>query len=104
MCDEGHLMKFNKDVCLVINNEGTKILSASRSSDNCYLLNLSIICNSASSNISADFWHERLGHTSLSNLKKIVYFDVVKGLPKFIIDEKEVCDACDMISKSLLIG
>jgi len=39
-------------------------------------------------------WHKRLGHSSLSQLNKIVSKDLVIGLPDIKFKEDKVCEAC----------
>jgi len=39
-------------------------------------------------------WHKRLGHASLSLLNKLVFKDLVVGLPSIKYNDGKVCDAC----------
>lgn len=72
LCDDSHNASFNKEECSVLDDQGKEILRGKRSSNNCYLLNLNHQCSTITVDTVTDLWHQRLGHTSLSNLKKII--------------------------------
>ena len=52
-----------------------------------------LTCLSAQSE-NGNFRHMRLGHVSSSLLNKLVYRDLVRGLPKMKFNDSKVCDAC----------
>ena len=72
-----------------------------RIADNCYGITPSISnkCFRAKIN-QVDLWHQRLGHASHKQLKKISKCDVVIGLPKFEKIEKCIYGPCQMGSIS----
>ncbi|XP_061361118.1 uncharacterized protein LOC133305029 [Gastrolobium bilobum] len=39
-------------------------------------------------------WHRRLGHASLSTLKKLSLLDLVVGLPSIKVKDNQLCEAC----------
>lgn len=39
-------------------------------------------------------WHNRLGHSNFSMLRKLTSKDLVLGLPKLKFREDKICDAC----------
>ncbi|XP_061362339.1 uncharacterized protein LOC133306075 [Gastrolobium bilobum] len=39
-------------------------------------------------------WHRRLGHASLSTLKKLSSLDLVVGLPSIKVEDNQLCEAC----------
>ena len=68
-----------------------------RTTDNCYGLTLSISNKCFRAKIDqVDLWHQRLGHASHKQLKKISKCDVVIGLPKFEKIDKCICGPCQI--------
>ncbi|XP_073049011.1 uncharacterized protein [Primulina eburnea] len=45
LCDDGLHVKFDKDNCDVFDNANTRILTGTRSADNCYQLGENLVCN-----------------------------------------------------------
>ena len=45
-------------------------------------------------NENVDLWHRRLGHVGLSLMNKLIYKDLVLGLPKLKFCESKICEAC----------
>ena len=41
-----------------------------------------------------EIWHQKMGHVSMRNIKKLIKHDAIKGLPKMSFDKDQVCEAC----------
>ncbi|XP_031283169.1 uncharacterized protein LOC116141838 [Pistacia vera] len=93
ICDKGCVVKFSKNLCQVLNDDGTSMLEGKRSNDNCYLLTKKISCLSSKSDC-VDIWHKKLGHMNYKDLVKLSKKDVVKGLPKLVFQKGKVCGLC----------
>ena len=39
-------------------------------------------------------WHQNLGHLHLKGMKRIIFEEVVRGIPKLKIKEGRVCGEC----------
>ncbi|XP_039119038.1 uncharacterized protein LOC120255229 [Dioscorea cayenensis subsp. rotundata] len=77
------------DRCVVYDEAGHCVLTGSRSSNNCYLLEKLEVCYNTSCNIT-EIWHHKLGHLNFRNLMKITEMKVVKGVPKLTKREGEI--------------
>lgn len=66
LCDQGLLMNFSIDKCIVSDNNNTTVLGT-RSSDDCYLWVSNVFLNACNSvrNNEASLWHKRLGQVNL---------------------------------------
>ncbi|XP_057775493.1 uncharacterized protein LOC130994468 [Salvia miltiorrhiza] len=88
LCDEQMTVIFDKDKCIV--KDGDKeYISGKRSSDNCYIVSPDNSCIQVLGD-DTDTWHQKLGHTSLRNMKKLVKTDAIRGLPKLVINTKHI--------------
>ncbi|XP_057808926.1 uncharacterized protein LOC131023403 [Salvia miltiorrhiza] len=76
------------DKCVVKNGE-KEYISGKRSSDNCYIVTPDISCLKAQIDITK-VWHQKLGHTSLRNMKKLIKTSAIQGIPKLVINTKDV--------------
>lgn len=56
LCDEGMSVKFNKEKCMVIDQQQNKILEGRRSQDNCYMITSGRTCCVTISG-TTDIWH-----------------------------------------------
>jgi hypothetical protein len=75
-------------------------MGGKRTADNCYGLSglttdPQIFCNKATIDDSERL-HQRLGHSTFSNMLKIAGKGIVEGLPKIEKTEKGVCGACQL--------
>lgn len=41
-------------------------------------------------------WHQKLGHLNLRNMKKIIFEEAIKGLPKLKMEEGKICGDCQI--------
>ncbi|XP_062093625.1 uncharacterized protein LOC133799644 [Humulus lupulus] len=71
--DEGCTVLFSKTDYTVVSTSGTHVLIWIRSSDNCYLLSTSLMCNVAKMD-DTELWHYKLGHLNYRDLSKLVRF------------------------------
>ncbi|XP_057802840.1 uncharacterized protein LOC131018136 [Salvia miltiorrhiza] len=92
LCDENLHVKFNKDSCEVFDAQNCCVMRGQRSSDNCCLVD-DPKCNKAQIDESL-LWHQKLGHTNFKNLDRLSKLEAVRGLPKIMQKEKEVCESC----------
>ena len=93
LCDDDLYVKFNKQSCEVFNKDNSCVLTALRSSDNCYKINEPQSCFSAKIS-ETDLWHQKLGHASLRKLQELVRHDAVLGLPKLDLKTGSFCGSC----------
>ncbi|XP_031261281.1 uncharacterized protein LOC116119476 [Pistacia vera] len=91
--DKGCIVKFSKNMCQVLNGDGTSLLEGKRSNDNCYLLSNKVSCLSSKTDC-VDFQHKKLGHMNFKDLVKLSKKDVVKGLPKLEFPKGKTCGPC----------
>ena len=97
--DKGNHIEFSSDQCLVTNVESNDVVLRGKRHKNVYkvyVLSLSqnhLTCLSALDD-DIMFSHKRLGHASLSLLNKLVYKDLVVGLPSIKCNDDKVRDAC----------
>ena len=74
-------MNFNREKCVVIDDNGKCILVCFRSPDNCYTLTSpSHTCHMIGSD-DTKLWRESLRHLNYKSLKKLSDASVVCGLP-----------------------
>ncbi|XP_057790804.1 uncharacterized protein LOC131007909 [Salvia miltiorrhiza] len=88
LCDEQMTVIFDKDKCIVKDGD-EEYISGKRSSDNCYIVSPDNSCIQVLGD-DTDTWHQKLGHTSLRNMKKLVKTDAIRGLPKLVINTKHI--------------
>lgn len=93
LCDEGMSVKFNKEKCMVIDQQQNKILEGRRSQDNCYMITSGRTCCVTISG-TTDIWHQKLGHPSLRAMQKLMAADAIRGMPKFKVTDDGLCKAC----------
>ena len=99
LCDEDNLVVFSPTRCLVVNMNIGDVALRGKKHKNVYKVCISsfpqnnLTCLSAL-NDDVMLWHKRLGHASLSLLNKLVFKDLVVGLPSIKYNDGKVCDAC----------
>ena len=47
-------------------------------------------------NESSWIWHNRLGHTSMDSLVRLIKLDLVKDLPKVNFEKNKICKVCQL--------
>jgi len=99
LCDRGNHVEFYSDQCLITNvNSGRVVLRGKRHNNVYKVCVLSLPQNHLTCLSSLDddvmLWHNRLGHTHLSLLNKVVSKDLVVGLPSIKYNDDKVYDAC----------
>ena len=84
ICDENFLVQFSKKGCIIINEEGIRVMEGNRTTDNCYgvVPTTPISCRIARVDM-LELWHHRFGHANFKQVAKVSKLDAVKGLPKF---------------------
>ncbi|XP_075515957.1 uncharacterized protein LOC142550785 [Primulina tabacum] len=102
LCDDGLHVKFDKDNCEVFDNSNTRILTGTRSADNCYQLGEDLVCNHSKVS-ELNLWHQKLGHANFKTLKNLGKYDAVRGMPNLSSGIPYVCGACqkDLTGKSI---
>ena len=94
ICDLNLNVNFNREKCVVIDDNGKSILEGFRSPDNYYTFTSpSHTCHKISSD-DTKLWHERLGHLNYKSLKKLSNAGAVRGLPKISKQISDVCGPC----------
>ena len=100
LCDQGMKVNFNKAECLVTDGVGEVTMRGIRSKDNCYLWVPKDVTSMSTCLVSkeeeAKIWHQKLGHLNLSGLKKAIYAEAIRGLPKLQIVESNIFGECQV--------
>ena len=97
ICDNGLNVLFTKYEYEILDGGGDCICIGVRTTDNCYGLTPSISNKCFNAKIDqVDLWHQRLGHASHKQLKKISKCDAVIGLPKFEKIDKCIYGPCQI--------
>ena len=105
ICDKGNKVKFTFAMCTVVNLTTKKVIPIAHKSKNMCVANLetshgyNLTCLS-SQNENVDLWHRRLGHVGLSLMNKLIYKDLVLGLPKLKFCESKICKPVSKENKS----
>lgn len=98
LCDQGLKVNFTKSECLVINKKNEAIMKGAISKDNFYLWTpQETYCLSTclmSKEYEAKLWHQKLGHSHMKGMKKVLSKEAVRGIPKLKIDEGRICGEC----------
>ncbi|XP_073063983.1 uncharacterized protein [Primulina eburnea] len=102
LCDDGLHVKFDKDNCEVFDNTNTRILTGTRSADNCYQLGEDLVCNHSKVS-ELNLWHQKLGHANFKTLKNLSKYDAVRGMPNLSSGIPYFCGACqkDLTGKTI---
>ncbi|KAK2451628.1 putative mitochondrial protein [Trifolium repens] len=100
LCDQGLRVNFTKEECLVSNDQGEILMRGGRSKDNCYLWVSHEEVQQRKCLLGKEdevqLWHQKLGHLSLSGMKKVVTAEAIRGLPKLKITEGSICGKCQI--------
>ena len=97
ICDNGLNVLFTKYECEILDGGGDCMCVGVRTADNCLGLTPSISNKCFSAKIDqVDLWHQRLGHATHKQLKKISKCGAVIGLPKFEKIDKCICEQCQI--------
>ncbi|KAK2396684.1 putative mitochondrial protein [Trifolium repens] len=104
LSDQGLKVDFSKNECLVTNDKGELLMKGAKSKDNCYLWVPQETTHSTTCLISQEdeerLWHQRLGHMNLKGMMKLASKEAIRGTPKLIIEEGDICGGCQ-ISKQI---
>jgi GAG-pre-integrase domain/Integrase core domain len=98
LCDAGFYVKFDVDVCYLINAKTNEVVYKGSRIDDMYHLYLHHFkqgetCLSVSINHSW-LWHRRLAHISVDTIKNVIKLEAVRGLPIKKMELDHLCDAC----------
>ena len=99
LCDKGNQVAFLPDQCLITNIKSGDVVLRGKRHNNVYKVCFETLPPNILTCLSAvkedvSLWHNRLGHASLSLLRKLVSKDLVVGSPSIKFDDSQVCDAC----------
>ena len=98
-CDKGNNVTFTTTKCTVRNANTNDIILEGSRYGNTYKVDLnmlpcaSLTCLSVLDNDPL-IWHRRLGHASLTLLKKLNHKELVTGLPKIKFECDKICEDC----------
>lgn len=97
ICDKENEVEFLSDKGIITNLSTTKVILATRSCKNIYVVDFSSaegdnLTPLRSQDESANLWHRRLGHVSTSLLNKLTARDLVHGLANIKFNESKVYD------------
>ena len=88
-------MNFSKTECQIIDEEGKLSMKGTRSKDNCYLWVSQERALLSSCMLSKDeevrLWHQKLSHLNLQGMKKVIFVEALRGIPKLQINEGSIC-------------
>ncbi|KAI9164818.1 hypothetical protein LWI28_002665 [Acer negundo] len=91
LSDEGFFILFFKDNCSILKPDRQPLLKGMRSNDNFYYLEARVVLCNMSKDKQIEFWHERLGHMIVRDLRILDKFNVMRGLPKLKKKANGVC-------------
>ncbi|XP_062085845.1 uncharacterized protein LOC133791952 [Humulus lupulus] len=93
--DEGCMVLLSKTDCTIISTSRTHVLTRMRSSDNCYLLITSLMCNATKTD-DTELWHYKLGHLNYKYFSKLVKLKAVRDVPNLSPLKDKVCGPCQL--------
>ncbi len=98
-CDNGFVVTFNKDSCIVIKDSDQSIVFKGKRIGNIYKINLSDLAEQEVKcllTLSEEkwVWHKRLGHANWRLISKLSKLDLVRGLPKLNYHSDALCGSC----------
>ena len=99
LCDKGMKVNFDSKCCEVVDLQTDEILFTAQHIGNVYKVVIGDIpdCGLTCFNVENTnplLWHKRLGHASLTLIKKLNTKDLVIGMPKVSHECHGLCDAC----------
>ncbi|KAG9442194.1 hypothetical protein H6P81_018048 [Aristolochia fimbriata] len=93
LCDQNLHVRFTKEGCVVEDDKRQSVLEGTRTSDNCYKLNVSQQCKYTDVT-TAQLWHKRLHHLHSREILKLLIYGAVRGLPAISSKTETVCKGC----------
>ena len=101
ICDRGYHVDFYEEHCEVISKSTGKVVLIGHRNNNIYEASLSAnsdgrkVCLTAKMSSEESLnWHKRLSHLNLNNINELIRKDLVRGLPKSILNLDGLCDSC----------
>ncbi|KAK1401859.1 hypothetical protein POM88_001464 [Heracleum sosnowskyi] len=101
ICGRGYHVDFQPEYCEVISKSTGKVVLVGHRRNNIYEASLvtnsegKAVCLSAKmSNEESWKWHKKLSHLNLNNINELIRKDLVRGLPKSILNLDGLCDSC----------
>ena len=101
ICDRGYHVDFYEEHCEVISKSTGKVVLIGHRNNNIYEASLSAnsdgrkVCLTAKMSSEESLnWHKRLSHLNLININELIRKDLVRGLPKSILNLEGLCDSC----------
>ncbi|KAL8118058.1 hypothetical protein AgCh_015817 [Apium graveolens] len=101
LCDKGNSVTFNKETCVVINNQNNKVVFTGVRRGNVYLADFnstkaeSVTCLlSKASQDESWLWHKKLSHLNFKTMNELVKKDLVRGIPLVEFIKDGLCNAC----------
>ena len=103
LCDVGFDVNFKTSMCIVADPLNSDFKFIGQRLDNVYIVDLDDLTLSNSTSLvtidekskeSSLLWHQRLGHSSMHTLAKLISKDLVNGMPKLNINFDHICGTC----------
>ncbi|KAK1399686.1 hypothetical protein POM88_009549 [Heracleum sosnowskyi] len=100
ICDRGNHVDFHSEYCEVISKSTGKVVLVGHRRNNIYEASLvtnsdgSTVCLTAKMSNESWNWHKKLSHLNLNNINELIRKDLVRGLPKSILNLDGLCDSC----------
>ncbi|TYK00987.1 gag-pol polyprotein [Cucumis melo var. makuwa] len=97
LCDQGYIVNFSKDDCVVTGADKRVLMIGSRQTDKCYhwVSNNNDLCHLTKKDYTR-LWHKKLGHANLSVISKAIKNEVVVGIPNIDSHSKLFFDDCQL--------
>ncbi|KAL8115964.1 hypothetical protein AgCh_022458 [Apium graveolens] len=101
LCDKGNSVTFNKEACVVTNNQNNKVVLTGVRRGNVYLADFnstkaeSVTCLlSKASQDESGLWNKKLSHLNFKTMNELVKKELVRGIPLVEFTKDGLCDAC----------
>ncbi|MGI4673419.1 GAG-pre-integrase domain-containing protein, partial [Klebsiella pneumoniae] len=101
ICDRGYHVDFQPEYCEVISKSTGKVVLVGHRRNNVYEVRLSTnsdgkaVCLSTRMSSEESWkWHKKLSHLNLNNINELIRKNLVRGLPKSLLNVDGLCDSC----------
>jgi hypothetical protein len=105
LTDDYEDVNFNKQRCIVLDNNGKNVMGGLRSKDNCYYVhanvNMQTCLNIKSSKDALKLWHRCLGHVNYQDLVKLSKEESVRGMLALSGKSVSICEGCKIGKQTL---
>jgi len=97
LCDKGYQVTFKPNSCEICLPNSKEVVLIGKRINNVYLLDISSPTSIGcllSKHDASWLWHRIIAHIHMHHLNKLIYKDLVIGLPKLTFEKDHLCEAC----------